>query len=204
MRRCLESNRGKQMKKALFAAAALLASVFAQPQARSATLDDVKTRGLLVCGVNTGLAGFSAPDSKGEWHGLDVDYCRAIAAAVFGDPAKVRFSPLTAAARFTALQSGEIDVLLRNSTETYLRDASIGLMVLPVNFYDGQGFAVKKESGVKSVTELNGATICMAQGTTHEQNATEWFTAHNLKFQPVIMENQETLYQAFFSGRCDA
>lgn len=192
------------MKKLLLVACAAVAAVAIQPKARAATLDDVRSRGILVCGVNTALAGFSAPDSQGVWRGLDVDYCRAIAAAVLGDPAKVRFSPLTAALRFTALQSGEIDVLLRNSTETYLRDTSIGLTTLPVNFYDGQGFAVRKDSGVKSVAELNGATVCMAQGTTHEQNATEWFASRNLKFQPVIMENQETMYQAFFSGRCDA
>ncbi|HBK05663.1 MAG TPA: amino acid ABC transporter substrate-binding protein [Acetobacteraceae bacterium] len=192
------------MKKLLLAACAAVAVLAAQPKANAATLEDVRARGILVCGVNTALAGFSAPDSQGVWRGLDVDYCRAIAAAVLGDPAKVRFSPLTAALRFTALQSGEIDVLLRNSTETYLRDTSIGLTAGPVNFYDGQGFAVRKESGVKSVSDLNGATICMAQGTTHEQNATEWFAAHGLKFQPVIMENQETMYQAFFSGRCDA
>jgi general L-amino acid transport system substrate-binding protein len=191
------------MRKMLLAAGALLAAL-APAAVRAGTLEDVKARGLLVFGVNTGLAGFALPDSKGIWHVLDVDYCRAIAAAVFGDPAKVRFSPLTAAARFTALQSGEIDVLLRNSTETYLRDASIGLHILPVNFHDGQGFVERKDSGVKSVTELNGATVCMAQGTTHEQNANEWFAAHNLKFQPVIMENQDTMYQAFFNGRCDA
>jgi general L-amino acid transport system substrate-binding protein len=153
------------MKKLLLAACAVVTAFAIQPKAQGATLEDVRARGLLVCGVNTGLAGFSAPDSQGVWRGLDVDYCRAIAAAVFGDPAKVRFAPLTAAMRFTALQSGEIDVLLRNSTETYLS---------------------------------------MAQGTTHEQNATEWFTAHGLKFQPVILENQDTMYQAFFSGRCDA
>jgi general L-amino acid transport system substrate-binding protein len=153
------------MKKLLLAACAVVTAFAIQPKAQGATLEDVPARGLLVCGVNTGLAGFSAPDSQGVWRGLDVDYCRAIAAAVFGDPAKVRFAPLTAAMRFTALQSGEIDVLLRNSTETYLS---------------------------------------MAQGTTHEQNATEWFTAHGLKFQPVILENQDTMYQAFFSGRCDA
>lgn len=196
--------RHNSMKKLLLAACATIAAVAFQPKAQAATLDDVRSRGILVCGVNTALAGFSAPDSQGVWRGLDADYCRAVAAAVLGDPAKVRFSPLTAAMRFTALQSGEIDVLLRNSTETYLRDTSIGLTALPVNFYDGQGFAVRKEAGVKSVADLNGATICMAQGTTHEQNATEWFAARGMKFQPVIMENQETLYQAFFSGRCDA
>jgi len=189
----------------IFAAALLsLAAICARPAAAAGTLEQVRARGQLVCGVNTGLAGFSLPDSQGVWRGLDVDYCRAIAAATLGDPAKVRFVPLTAATRFTALQSGEIDVLLRNSTETYLRDVGIGLTALPVNFYDGQGFAVKKDAGVKSLSELNGATICMAQGTTHEQNALEYFAAHNAKFQPVILESQDTMYQAFFSGRCDA
>ncbi len=184
--------------------AAGLATLLLAAPAGAATLDVVKSRGQLVCGVNTGLAGFSLADSQGQWRGLDVDYCRAIAAAVLGDPAKVRFVALTAATRFTALQSGEIDVLLRNSTETYLRDVSIGLTALPVNFYDGQGFAVRKESGVTSVSGLNGATVCMAQGTTHEANAQEWFTAHGMKFQPVVMESQDTMYQAFFAGRCDA
>ena len=185
--------------------AALAASVLPLAAANAAgTLDTVRARGQLVCGVNTGLAGFSLPDSQGVWRGLDADYCRAVAAATLGDPTKVRLVPMTAATRFTALQSGEIDVLMRNSTETYLRDVSIGLTALPVNFYDGQGFAVKKESGVKSVRELNGATVCMAQGTTHEQNALEYFSEFGIKFQPVILESQDTMYQAFFSGRCDA
>ncbi len=191
----------KSPRLAVLAGLALLA--FALPS-RAATLDVVKSRGQLVCGVNTGLAGFSLADSQGVWRGLDVDYCRAIAAAVLGDPAKVRFAPLTAATRFTALQTGEIDVLLRNSTETFLRDASLGLSALPVNFYDGQGFAVRRESGVTSVAGLNGATVCMAQGTTHEANALEWFAAHGMKFQPVVLESQDTMYQAFFAGRCDA
>ncbi len=181
-----------------------LAALALSAAAQAATLDQVRARGQLVCGVNTGLAGFSLPDSQGVWRGLDVDYCRAVAAAVLGDSTKVRFVPMTAATRFTALQSGEIDVLMRNSTETYLRDVSIGLTALPVNFYDGQGFAVKKALGVKSVADLNGATVCMAQGTTHEQNALEWFAARAIKFEPVILESQDTMYQAFFSGRCDA
>ena len=193
------------MKRHLVAILAAAALVPLATVARAAgTLDAVRARGQLVCGVNTGLAGFSLPDSQGVWRGLDVDYCRAVAAAVLGDPAKVRFVPMTAATRFTALQSGEIDVLLRNSTETYSRDTSIGLTALPINFYDGQGFAVKNGSGVKSVSELNGATVCMAQGTTHEGNALEYFTAHGMKFQPVILESQDTMYQAFFAGRCDA
>ncbi len=193
------------MKRIIVAALMAAAILPVVTEARAAgTLDVVRARGQLVCGVNTGLAGFSLPDSQGVWRGLDADYCRAVAAAVLGDPAKVKFVPMTAATRFTALQSGEIDVLLRNSTETYLRDVGIGLTALPVNFYDGQGFVVKKESGVKSVSELNGATICMAQGTTHEGNALEYFAARNIKFQPVILESQDTMYQTFFSGRCDA
>lgn len=187
--------------KHLFAGITLLLTSFS---VQAATLDQVRARGQLVCGVNTGLAGFSLPDSQGVWRGLDADLCRAIAAAALGDPAKIRFVPLTAATRFTALQTGEIDVLLRNSTETYQRDVGIGLTALPVTFYDGQGFAVKAVSGVKSVAELNGATVCMAQGTTHEQNASEYFQARDIKFQPVILENQDTMYQAFFAGRCDA
>ena len=170
----------------------------------AATLDVVRARDQLVCGVNTGLAGFSLADSQGVWKGLDVDYCRAIAAAVLGDAGKVRFVPLTAATRFTALQSGEIDVLLRNSTQTYLRDASLGLTAGLINFYDGQGFAVRQDLGVKGVADLNGATVCMAQGTTHEQNALEWFSARKIAFRPVILESQDTMYQAFFNKRCDA
>ena len=188
------------MKHIMASFALLLATLPVQ----AATLDQVRVRGQLVCGVNTSLAGFSLPDSQGVWRGLDADLCRAIAAAALGDPAKVRFVPLTAATRFTALQSGEIDVLARNSTETYQRDVGIGLTALPITFYDGQGFAVKAASGVKSIAELNGATVCMAQGTTHEQNASEFFRARNLTFQPVILENQDTMYQAFFAGRCDA
>lgn len=192
------------MNRILFAALAMSAALTATAAQAAGTLDTVRTRGQLVCGINTGLAGFSLPDSQGVWRGLDVDYCRAIAAAALGDPSKVKFVPLTATTRFTALQSGEIDVLLRNSTETYLRDVSIGLTALPMNFYDGQGFAVRKDSGVKSVADLNGATVCMAQGTTHEANALEWFAARGLKFQPVILESQDTMYSAFFGGRCDA
>lgn len=192
------------MNRILLAALATAAALTATAVQAAGTLDTVRARGQLVCGVNTGLAGFSLPDSQGVWRGLDVDYCRAIAAAALDDPGKVKFMPLTATNRFTALQSGEIDVLLRNSTETYLRDAKIGLTALPMNFYDGQAFAVRKDSGVKSVADLNGATVCMAQGTTHEANALEWFVARSLKFQPVILESQDTMYSAFFSGRCDA
>jgi general L-amino acid transport system substrate-binding protein len=189
--------------KSLFLAAGLLLAA-APLAAEAATLDTVKQRGQLVCGVSTGFAGFSVPDSQGTYRGIDTDYCRAIAAAVLGDPAKVRFVGLSAQNRFTALQSGEVDVLLRNSTQTFLRDASIGLHAGPVNFYDGQGFAVKREAGVAKVADLNGASICVAQGTTHEVTLGDYARAHNITFQPVVFERVDTMYQAFFSGRCDA
>ena len=182
---------------------ALAALLGLAAQAGAVTLETVKSRGQLVCGVNTGLAGFSLADSRGVWRGLDADYCHALAAAVLGDPERVKFVALTAQQRFTALQSGEVDVLMRNSTETYLRDTSIGLTALPPNFYDGQGFAVRKDSGAKGIADLGGATVCMAQGTTHEQNAAEAFRAKGLKFQPVILESQDTMYDTFFNGRCD-
>jgi general L-amino acid transport system substrate-binding protein len=188
------------------AAAGLLAMAMigAAGTAEAATLDVVKARGQLVCGVNTGLAGFSLPDSQGVWRGLDVDYCRAIAAATLGDGSKVRFVPLTAANRFTAVQSGEIDVLLRNSTETMARDTSLGLTELPMNFYDGQGFVVKRDAKITKLEALDGATVCVAQGTTHEKNMFEWFSTRGLKVQPVVFESVETMYQAFVGGRCDA
>src|ERR1043166_5215639 len=170
----------------------------------AATLDTVKQRGSLVCGVSTGFAGFSTPDSQGNFRGLDADYCRAIAAAIFGDPGKVRFVALTAQNRFTALQSGEIDVLLRNSTQTYLRAVSIGLRIGPVNFYDGQGFVVKKDAKVDKIAGLNGATVCVAQGTTHEVTLGDYARANNIQWQPVVFERVDTMYQAFFAGRCDA
>ncbi|MBX6746375.1 MAG: amino acid ABC transporter substrate-binding protein [Acetobacteraceae bacterium] len=189
------------MKRWLLAAAFAVASVTG---ASAQTLNTVKQRGQLICGVSQGFAGFSAPDSRGEFRGLDVDYCKALAAAVLGDASKVRYVPLTAQARFTALQTGEIDVLYRNSTETFLRGTSIGLTQGPVNFYDGQGFAVRRDSGVKSVQDLDGATICVAQGTTHEQNLADTFRGRNIKFQPVVFERIDTMYEAFFAGRCDA
>jgi general L-amino acid transport system substrate-binding protein len=189
------------MKNLFLAAGLMLAGVTAT---QAATLDTVKQRGQLVCGVSTGFSGFSVPDSQGAFRGIDADYCRAVAAAVLGDPAKVRFIGLTAQNRFTALQSGEVDVLLRNSTQTFLRDASIGLNAGPVSFYDGQGFAVKRDAGVAKVADLNGATVCVAQGTTHEVTLGDYARAHNLTFQPVVFERVDTMYQAFFSGRCDA
>ena len=188
--------------KPLLLAATILAG--AATLASAATLDTVKSRGTLVCGVSTGFAGFSAPDSQGNYKGLDTDYCRALAAAVLGDPTKVRFVPLTAQNRFTALQSGEIDVLYRNSTQTFLRGNTIGLTQGPINFYDGQGFAVRKDSGVDKVAGLNGATVCVAQGTTHEVTIGDYSRANKVEIKTVVFERPDTMYQAFFAGRCDA
>src|SRR5882724_1213288 len=170
----------------------------------AATLDTVKQRGTLVCGVSAGFAGFSAPDSQGNYKGLDVDYCRALAAGVLGDANKVRYVALTAQNRFTALQSGEIDVLYRNSTQTYLRGVTLGLRQGPVNFYDGQGFVVKKDAGVKELKELKGATVCVAQGTTHEVTLGDYGRANGIDWKPLVFDRTDTMLQTFFGGRCDA
>lgn len=185
---------------------ALAASVllFASPVTAGPTLDAVKQRGDIVCGVNTGIAGFASPDSKGEWRGIDVDVCRAVAAALFGNAAKVKFVGLTAAQRFTALQSGEIDVLSRNTTGTLARDTSLGLNFAGVNYYDGQGFLVPVKANVKSVKDLNGATICVQQGTTTELNVADYFRANKISYKPVVIEKLEEVIAAFFAGRCDA
>jgi len=167
------------------------------------TLEAVQKKGFVQCGVNTGLAGFSQPDSQGVWRGLDVDLCRAVAAAVFGDASKVRYTPLTAQQRFTALQSGEIDVLSRNTTWTMSRDASLGLNFVGVSFYDGQGFMVPKKLNVKSAKQLNGATVCVQPGTTTELNLSDYFRANNMKFKPVVIETLPEVLNAYFSGRCD-
>ncbi|MBI3514235.1 MAG: amino acid ABC transporter substrate-binding protein [Proteobacteria bacterium] len=169
-----------------------------------ATFEAIKARGVVTCGVNTGVAGFSIPDTRGAWSGIDIDLCRAFAAAMFADASKTKYVPLTAAQRFTALQSGEIDVLTRNTTITLVRDGSMGLLLTGINFYDGQGFMVKQDLKVKSVKELNGATICAAQGTTHELNMADYFRSNKLTYKPVVIENQDQMYEAFFAGRCDA
>jgi general L-amino acid transport system substrate-binding protein len=189
------------MKKAM--AAALAAAVFVSTAHAQSTLDAVKGKGFVQCGVNTGLAGFSQPDSKGVWKGIDVDLCRAIAAAVFGDANKVRYTPLTAQQRFTALQSGEVDLLARNTTWTITRDTSLGLNFVGVNFYDGQGFMVPKKLNVKSAKQLNGATICVQPGTTTELNLADYFRANRMTFKPVVIEKLEEVTNAYFSGRCD-
>ena len=182
------------------AAAALVGTAGA---ASAQTLERVKQRGTLSCGVNTGLAGFSAPDDKGSWTGLDVDYCRAIAAAVLGDATKVRFVPTTAKERFTALQSGEIDVLSRNTTWTLARDSSLGLSFVGTNYYDGQGLMVKKAINVKSAKELGGATVCVQTGTTTELNLADYFRVNKMDYKPVVFEKPEETIAAYQAGRCD-
>ena len=167
------------------------------------TLDAIKKRGQVRCGVSTGLPGFSAPDSKGNWKGLDVDVCHAFAAAVFGNSKKIKVVGLSAQQRFTALQSGEVDVLTRNTTHTLSRDTALGLNFAPVNYYDGQGFLVRKALGVKSARGLNGASICVIQGTTNERNLSDYFRKHKMKYKPVVMENNNELFKAFMAGRCD-
>jgi general L-amino acid transport system substrate-binding protein len=166
-------------------------------------LDAVKARGNLICGVTTGVAGFSLADSQGKWTGLDVDTCRAIAAAIFGDADKVKFVPTTAQQRFTALQSGEVDLLVRTTTWTLTRDTALGFDFTGVNYYDGQGFMVNKKLGVKSAKELNGATVCVSPGTTTELNLADYFRANKMSFKPVVIEKVEEIRAAFFAGRCD-
>jgi general L-amino acid transport system substrate-binding protein len=195
------------MKKLTLLASAAAVAAFAFIASASAdTLSDVQGRGTLNCGVNgpTGLPGFGIPDDKGNWTGLDVDLCRAVAAAVFGDATKVKFVPLGSKERFTALQSGEIDLLVRNSTWTFSRDTDLGLDFVQVNYYDGQGFLVRKELGVKSAKELSGATICVQTGTTTEKNLADYFRSNNLELKTVVFENADQTRQAYDEGRCDA
>ncbi len=167
------------------------------------TLDAVKKNGYLKCGVTTGLPGFSAADKKGVWRGIDVDVCRGVAAAVLGDASKVRFTPLTAKERFTALQSGEIDMLSRNTTWTLTRDASLGLNFTGVNYYDGQGFMVNKNLGVDSALKLDGAAICIQAGTTTELNLADYFKANNMKYRAVTYDSSDQTIKGFEAGRCD-
>jgi len=167
------------------------------------TLDAVRSKGFVQCGVNTSVAGFSSPDSKGVYRGIDVDLCRAVAATVFGDATKVRYTPLTAQQRFTALQSGEVDLLARNTTWTITRDTSLGLNFVGVNYYDGQGFMVHRKLNVKSAKQLNGATVCVQPGTTTELNLSDYFRANKMTFKPVVIEKLEEVIAAYFAGRCD-
>jgi general L-amino acid transport system substrate-binding protein len=188
----------------LAAVLAALLGTAAQAQPAPDTLAAVRARGLLACGVSTGVAGLSLADSQGRWTGLDVDFCRAVAAAVLGDPEKVRFVPTTPQTRFTALQSGELDLLSRNTTWTTARDIGIGLAFAGVLLHDGQGFIVKRSAGVNSLRELDGATICIQPGSTTELNLADWARANNLRFAPVLIESFQEVQQAFFSGRCDS
>jgi len=183
----------------------LIAAVMASAGAAQAgvTLDKVKQAGQISCGVQTGLAGFAAPDSQGRYAGFNVDICRALSAAIFGAADKVKYVPLTAQQRFTALQSGEVDLLSNNTTDTLQRDTALGLNFAPVVFYDGQGFLVPKKLGVKSAKELNGATICVQPGTTTELNLADYFRSNKMDFKPVVIEKLDEVENAFYSGRCD-
>lgn len=190
--------------KFLMTAAAAAAFVLAAPGAQAgATLDAVKAKGFVQCGVNGSVAGFSAPDSQGVWKGIDVDLCKAVAITLFGDATKLKYTPTTAQQRFTALQSGEIDMLARNTTQTLTRDASLGLIGAGVNYYDGQGFMVTKKLGVKSAKELNGATVCVQPGTTTELNLADYFRANKMQFKPVVIEKLDEVVAAYAAGRCD-
>lgn len=186
--------------KGLAGAALLMA---AAQGAQAATLDVVRQRGAVACGTTTGFAGFSAPDAQGKWQGLDVDLCRAIAAAVFGDADKIKVVPLNSQQRFTALQSGEVDVLTRNTTVTQQRDTALGIIHAGINFYDGQGFLVPKSLGVKSAKEINGATICLQTGTSNENTLADWARANNVTYKPVVIETFNEVVNAFAAGRCD-
>jgi general L-amino acid transport system substrate-binding protein len=168
------------------------------------TLNQVKQRGQLICGSNTGLAGFALPDPQGKWTGLDVDYCRAIAAAVLGDATKVKFVPLDATSRFESLKSGSVDVLVRNTTWTLSRDSSQGLDFEATNYYDGQGFMVRKKMNINSALELNGASVCVGQGTTTELNLADYFRTNKMKYEVVSFKSPEEVFKAYDSGRCDA
>ncbi len=194
------------MRLSKLAAVAMLLAViqpFTQAYAGK-TLEQIRQRGQLVCGVSTGVIGFSSADSQGKWNGLDVDVCRAIAAAVLNDPNKVKYVPLNSQQRFTALQSGEVDLLSRNTTWTLTRDASLGLHFTAVTYYDGQGFLVPKKLKLRSAAQLRNAEICVQSGTTTEKNLNDYFKAQGVKIKPVVFEKFEASIKAFFSGRCQA
>ena len=185
-------------------AIALATTLAAAPAHAGKTLDAVKQRGAVKCGVTNGVAGFSAPDTQGNWSGLDVDSCRAIAAAVLGDAKKVEFVPLNSQQRFAALQAGEVDILARNTTWNLTRDASLGLNFTTINYYDGQGFLVPKKIKVTSAKQLKGATICTQSGTTNEKNVADWSKAQGIPVKTVVFESFEASFKAFFAGRCQA
>jgi general L-amino acid transport system substrate-binding protein len=192
------------MKRVLITLAIAAAFGITAQAASAQTLNTVKQRGVLQCGSNTGLAGFGLPDAQGNWTGLDVEFCRAVAAAIFNDPTKVKFIPLTAKDRFTALQSGEVDVLARNTTWTSSRDTQLGLNFAAVNYYDGQGFLARKALKVNSALELNDAAICVQQGTTTELNLADYFRANKMKLKTVTFASSDEAIKAYDAGRCDA
>jgi len=183
-------------------ASAVVAS-FAAVNAFAGTLDDVKTKGHLDCGVSTGVVGFAAPDDKGEWAGFDIDMCRAVAVAIFGDKTKVKFTPTTGKSRFPTLASGEVDMLARNTTWTFSRDVQLGFEFAGVNYYDGQGFLIRKDAGVKSAKELDNASVCIQTGTTTELNLADYFKTNGMKFEPIAIETNAEARPAYEQGRCD-
>src|SRR5260221_1659323 len=192
------------MRRVSLATAAGLAAIFTSTGAMAGKdLDAIKTRGALVCGVGIGTAGFMLADSQGKWKGLSVDVCRAVAAALFGDADKVKYVALTSQQRFTAVQSGEVDIVMSNPTYTLTRDTALGLDFVGIYYYDGQSFLVPKKLGVKSAQELNGATICVAPGTTTELNLADYFRANKMAFKPVVIDKVDDIRSAFFAGRCD-
>jgi general L-amino acid transport system substrate-binding protein len=193
----------KQIAKGALAAAAILFGTTGVLPAQTSTLSTVKDRGMLNCGVGTGTPGFAFPDDKGNWSGLDVDYCRAVAAAIFNDPKKVSFKALTAKERFVALQSGEVDVLSRTTTWTMSRDSAMGLAFVGIMYVDGQGFMVPKKLGIKSAKELNGASVCVATGTTTELNLADYFRTNGITYKPVVFEKADEVNAAYDAGRCD-
>jgi general L-amino acid transport system substrate-binding protein len=190
------------MKKASFLAVATAATMMAGA-ATAGTLDDVKAKGFIQCGVTTGLAGFASPNDQGQWEGFDVDFCRAMSAAIFADPDKVKYTPTTAKERFTALQSGEIDVLARNTTWTLSRDVNLGFEFVGVNYYDGQGFMVKKGLGVSSAKELSGARVCLQSGTTTELNLADYFAAQGMTYDSVLFDTADEVREAYIKDTCD-
>ena len=190
------------MKKSVFLGALTVAGL-AAGVAAAGTLDDIKARGTLNCGVSTGLVGFAAPDANGEWEGFDVAVCRAVAAAVLNDPSAVEFVPTTGKTRFTALASGEVDMLARNTTWTFSRDVDLKFEFVGINYYDGQGFMVPRDLGVSSATELDGATVCIQTGTTTELNLADFFRSNNISYEPVPIETNAEAQQQYLAGACD-
>jgi len=191
------------MKREILATLLLAGSAWIAAPASADTLDDVKARGSVRCGVSEGVAGFSAPDAVGNWVGFDVDFCRAVSAAVFGDPGKVSYVPLSTKDRFTALQSNEVDLLSRQTTWSLSRDSGMGIHFVGTAYYDGQGFMIPKKLGVDSALKLSGATVCTEQGTTTEQNLTDYFHANKMEYQPVVIDSADGVIKAFETGRCD-